>query len=107
MFEEEAKKKLDRYIKATERVFAAMEIVPPADAGLKKLMDENISASKIYLSDSKYYLEKGDPITALVCIAYCEGLIDACKNLGWLKYEWTFNRFPCTADEASESGGLK
>ena len=89
-FEEEAKKKLDRYIKATERVFASMEIMPPADTNLQRLMDENISSSKIYLSDSKHYLEKGDYITALVCIAYCEGLIDACKNLGWLKYEWTF-----------------
>ena len=90
-YEEEARKKLSRYISATDRVFAAMEQSPPSDGELLKRMDENISLSKIYLSDSKYYLETGDLVTALVCIAYCEGLIDACKNLGWLKYEWTFS----------------
>ena len=91
LFEEEARKKLDRYIKATERVFSTMEACPPVEDALKKRMDENISLSKLYLSDSKYYLDKSDYITALVCIAYCEGLIDALKNLGWLKYEWTFS----------------
>lgn len=89
-YEGEAREKLRRYISATDRVFATMIRSPPGDAALNKRMDENISLSKIYLSDSKYYLEKGDLVTALVCIAYCEGLIDACKNLGWLSYEWTF-----------------
>lgn len=89
-FEDEARKKLKRYMSATDRVFASMEQSPPDDPALRKKMEENISLSRIYLSDSKYYLEKGDLVTALVCIAYCEGLIDACKTLGWLKYEWTF-----------------
>ncbi len=90
-FEDEARKKLHRYISATDRVFASMERSPPGDGTLRSKVDEVISLSKIYLSDSKYYLEKGDLVTALVCVAYCEGLIDACKNLGWLKYEWAFS----------------
>lgn len=90
MFEEEAKKKLERYIQGTEKVFSEMEVLPPADKDLKKALENNISLSKQYLEDSKHYLNKGDLITALVCIAYCEGLIDSCRNLEWLKYEWKF-----------------
>jgi FAD synthetase len=90
-FEEEARKKLDRYISGTERVFREMDVKPPSDESLRKTLESNISLSRQYLADSKYYLVKGDFITALVCIAYCEGLIDACRNLGWLSYEWAFN----------------
>jgi FAD synthetase len=90
-FEEEARKKLDRYISGTERVFREMDVKPPSDESLRKNLESNISLSRQYLADSKYYLDKGDFITALICIAYCEGLIDACKNLGWLGYEWAFN----------------
>lgn len=91
-FEEEAKRKLNRYIGGTDRVFLKMQQRPPADPLLKKLLENNIELSKQYLADSKYYLGKGDLITALVCIAYCEGLIDACKNIGWLDYEWEFEQ---------------
>lgn len=90
MFEEEARRKLERYIGATERVFRSMEIMPPQETCLKKLLEENIHLSKIYLEDGKHYFRKGDYITALVCIAYSEGLIDACRNMGWLRYEWRF-----------------
>lgn len=93
-FEEEARMKLERYIRATDRVFRTMELVPPADKGLQEGLRRNISLSKQYLADGKYYLGKRDFITALVCIAYCEGLIDSCKNLGWLKYEWEFEAQP-------------
>jgi hypothetical protein len=90
--EEEARQKLDRYIGGTERVFRKMEKNPPVEPGLNKLLERNIELSKQYFADSKHYLGKGDLITALVCIAYCEGLIDACKNIGWLKYEWEFEK---------------
>jgi hypothetical protein len=88
MLEEEARKKLNRYIMSTERVFKEMKVLPPADVDLKKALESNISLSKQYFVDSKHYLSKGNLITALVCIAYCEGLIDSCRILGWLRYEW-------------------
>ncbi len=88
--EEEANAKLSRYIRGTERVFRVMEQMPPAEEGQREKFTQNIELSRQYLADSKHYLSKGDLITALVCIAYCEGLIDACRNMGWLKYEWEF-----------------
>jgi len=93
-FEEEARKKLERYISATERVFKTMDVSLPEDPSLRRLAEENVRLSKIYFEDSKYYFGKQDYITALVCIAYCEGIIDACRNMGWLRYEWTFGTSP-------------
>jgi hypothetical protein len=92
MLEEEARSKLERYIGETERVFRTMQQFPPSDENQRRSLAQNMELSKQYLADSKHYLGKGDLITALVCIAYCEGLIDACRNMGWLKYEWEFDR---------------
>ena len=92
MIEEEAKRKLERYIGGTERVFHTMQQFPPVDENQRRSLEENVQLSKQYLADSKHYLDKGDFITALVCIAYSEGLIDACRNMGWLKYEWEFDQ---------------
>ena len=87
-FEEQARVKLERYISATEAVFHDMAVFPPSEALLKKSFEANLSLSRQYMEDSKHYFGKGDFITALVCIAYSEGILDACRNLGWLKYEW-------------------
>jgi len=87
--DQDARTKLVRYIRNTERVFMEMAISPPSDPSLYSKFEYNLSLAKQYFQDSKYYLERGDFITALVCVAYCEGLLDACRNLGWLNYEWS------------------
>jgi hypothetical protein len=54
-------------------------------ASLKGVTDkkvrELIDLSKIYASDSKSYLEKGDLFTSFYCIAYAHGILDAIKGL--------------------------
>jgi hypothetical protein len=87
-FENEATAKLNRYITGTDHVFASMEVSYPTDMLLKKRFEEALALSRQYLEDSKYYLGRKDLVTSLVCIAYCEGIIDACRKLGWLKYRW-------------------
>ncbi len=47
-----------------------------------------IELAKAYLSDARYYLERGDVETALAAIAYAEGLIDALRWLGIVDFEW-------------------
>lgn len=47
-----------------------------------------VEIARSYLSDSKYYLEKGDYFTALACIAYAEGLIDSLNHMGIIKIGW-------------------
>jgi FAD synthetase len=87
-FKKEATDKLNKYIPGTEQVFSSMEIHPPSDPALRKTFEQTLSLARQYLDDSKHYLGKDDLVTSLICIAYCEGIVDACRNLGWLKYKW-------------------
>jgi hypothetical protein len=40
-----------------------------------------IDLAKMYASDARSYLEKGDLYTAFSCISYAHGLVDALKEL--------------------------
>ncbi|EET90093.1 MAG: DUF357 domain-containing protein [Candidatus Micrarchaeales archaeon] len=40
-----------------------------------------IEMSKLYASDSKSYLDKGDLFTSFSCISYAHGLLDAIKSI--------------------------
>ena len=52
--------------------------LPPSSRSIVEL-------ARAYLSDAKYYFEKGDYATSLSCIAYAEGLLDALRHLGLVK----------------------
>jgi len=77
-----------KYIQKTERVFEELKMIrgfihPDADA-----VREVINEAKRYLEDSKYYLERKRFETSLTSIAYCEGLLDALRMLGFIEFSW-------------------
>jgi cytidyltransferase-related domain len=41
-----------------------------------------------YLFDAEWYLQKGDCLTALACVSYAEGLLDALRIGGILDFSW-------------------
>ena len=41
-----------------------------------------VELSKMYASDAKSYMDKGDLLTAFSCISYAHGLLDAMISLG-------------------------
>jgi len=45
-----------------------------------------------YLEDAKYYKAQGKLETSLASVAYCEGLLDALRLLGAVKFEWSTNQ---------------
>jgi len=48
-----------------------------------------VSLAEAYLDDARHYLEeKHDPFTALACIAYAEGLLDALRWQGKINIHW-------------------
>lgn len=51
------------------------------EEGAKKVFE----LSKMYASDAKSYLQKGDLYTAFSCISYAHGLLDALKELYGVK----------------------
>jgi len=84
----EINERLKRYIHTVEKVFAeaslATENLTIKCYDVKAVYDE----AKRYYEDAKYFQEKKDYITGLVAIAYSEGLLDALRLLGCVKFSW-------------------
>jgi FAD synthetase len=79
--------------------------IASAEKVLKELQQKNASlnvteeeVAKVlrwatdYLEDAKYYKAQGKFETSLTSVAYCEGLLDALRLLGAVKFEWPTNR---------------
>jgi len=49
---------------------------------------EVVDLARAYLRDSMYYLSRGDEFNALATIAYAEGLLDALRIMGVVKFRW-------------------
>jgi hypothetical protein len=80
-----------KYITSAERVMK--ELQPTKDTITVTQENVNIILSYItdYLEDAKYYKAQKNLETSLTSIAYCEGLLDALKLLGAVKFEWPTN----------------
>ncbi len=81
---EDLEERARTYIAGLEKVLAGID-----PGKLKPQYARLVKLAEAYLEDSKYYLEKGDIETALVTVAYAEGLLDALKFLGVLELEWS------------------
>ncbi len=78
--------KVKLYIRNVEE---AIEKITTKESSMKdNSVREVVNLAKLYLEDSKYYLEKGNIFTALSCIAYAEGLLDSLQKIGLLSIEW-------------------
>lgn len=78
-----------RYIASAERVFKEIQLVgAPLNVGAedtRKVMKQ----ARAYLDDAKYYRDIGMFDVSLTSVAYSEGLLDALKLLGTVKFEWS------------------
>jgi len=83
---------VSRYIASAEHVFCEMGIAETCTnidvLGVKKVLE----FAKAYLEDAKYYRDKKKFEVSLASVAYCEGLLDALKLLGAVKFEWPVKR---------------
>ena len=82
------KELVSRYVASAEHVFGKITI---ADCGAGFSLDNVkrvVELAKAYLEDAKYYRDKGKLRVSLASVAYCEGLLDALKMLGMVKFEW-------------------
>jgi len=81
-------KLVSQYIASAEHALDEMEITENhvnVDAnGVKKVLE----FAKAYLEDAKYYKDKNRFEVSLASVTYCEGLLDALKLLGAVKFEW-------------------
>lgn len=81
-----------KYIASTEHVLREIETTKRSinvdGKDIRKVM-EYVEA---YLEDAKYYRDKKKFEVGLASVAYCEGLLDALKLLGAVKFEWSTQR---------------
>jgi len=72
--------RLSRYFNYVEKTIN--NLVIKVSGELKNKIEKLIDNAKRYYEDAKHYMKLKDYSTSYVCIAYCEGLLDALKLLG-------------------------
>ncbi len=79
---------VSRYVNSADKAFDMMDIglasINIDEKGIRKIVDY----ARCYLEDAKYYRENGKLAVSLTSVAYCEGLLDALRMLGAVKFEW-------------------
>jgi hypothetical protein len=78
-----------KYISSAEHVFCEMEITETCIDIDVQSVEKVLEFAKAYLEDAKYYRDKKKFEVSLASVAYCEGLLDALKLLGAVKFEWS------------------
>jgi FAD synthetase len=78
---ERAGERAARYLKVTSQSLESLKV--KKSPSLIRLSQTNYVSelARDYARDAEHYLGKRKPVTALACIAYAEGLLDALKFL--------------------------
>jgi FAD synthetase len=78
---ERAGERAAKYLETTTKSLRVLKVKEsPVTVSLPQL-DHVSSVARDYTRDAKHYLGDRKPVTALACIAYAEGLLDALKFL--------------------------
>ena len=81
-----------KYISSAEKVLKELKQTKAPVS----VTEENVANILVwaldYLEDAKYYKAQGKFETSLTSVAYCEGLLDALRLLGAVKFEWPTNQ---------------
>ena len=77
-----------KYIASAEKVLKEIQRTKSTVTVTEENVDRILGYVKDYLKDAKYYKSQKKFETSLTSIAYCEGLLDALKLLGAVKFEW-------------------
>jgi len=77
-----------KYIVSAEKVLKKMRRVKGSITVNEECVENIVAHLTTYLADAKYYKAQKRFETSLTSIAYCEGLLDALKMLGAVKFEW-------------------
>jgi len=78
--------KLAKYLESLREVLDEVELKEGS-----KEAQEVLDLARRYYLDALHYLSR-DPLTALICVVYSEGLLDALRFLGLASFKWPFER---------------
>ena len=81
-------KLVTKYIHSASHVLETMEIVDDQTHPLISHVEKVVESAKTYLADAEYFRKEGRFEVSLTSVAYCEGLLDALRMLGAVRFEW-------------------
>ena len=81
-----------KYIASAEHAIGELKLVEGSPCLSKDSVQIVVESAKAYLQDAKYYRDNRRFEISLASVAYCEGLLDALKMLGAVKFEWSARR---------------
>jgi hypothetical protein len=79
---------VSKYVEAAEKVVGELKRVQGPITVSEERVDSVMEYVSTYLRDAKYYKAQKRFETSLTSIAYCEGLLDALRLIGAVKFEW-------------------
>jgi hypothetical protein len=85
-------KLVSKYIDSAKHVLESMEVTQTSVTVDAADVTRVVDYAKDYLNDAEYYREKEKFKVSLTSVAYCEGLMDALRLLGAVKFEWPRTR---------------
>jgi hypothetical protein len=77
-----------KYIDSASHVLETMETVEDRKGLLMSNVEKVVESARAYLEDAKYFRKEERFEVSLTSVAYCEGLLDALKLLGAVRFEW-------------------
>ena len=81
-----------KYISSAEKVLKELQQTKVPISVTEESVGNILGWASDYLEDAKYYKAQGKFETSLTSVAYCEGLLDALRLLGAVKFEWPTNQ---------------
>lgn len=84
---ETPREKAGKYLESIGTVLSSIEISKVTPNINERSIRSVITAARLYVEDAKHYLEE-KPSTALAAVSYAEGLLDALRLLGMVKFTW-------------------
>jgi len=83
---------VSKYIRSAEKVLNKLRQTREQVSVSEEDVAKVLRWASDYLEDAKYYKAQGKFETSLTSVAYCEGLLDALRLLGAVKFEWSTNQ---------------
>ena len=77
-----------KYVNSAKHVLEHMEKMQVSMTVDVDRVRQVVGYAKNYLNDAEHYREKKKFEVSLTSVAYCEGLLDALRLLGAVRFEW-------------------
>jgi len=80
--------KFRRYSLGVKQALTSLKLKGSLDEKLSSKVSEVVSLAECYYRDADHFHSRGETVTALISLAYGEGLLDALRILGYVEFEW-------------------